>query len=61
MDKKVKSAICNKEYYDTDMANESFRDNEKGVGGLHFSKNDLILRRDLNKATINKKYGKLVN
>jgi hypothetical protein len=61
MDKEIKPLKCNAEYYDTDMAYTSFRANEKGVGGLHFSKQDLILRKELNKATINKKYGKLVN
>ena len=61
MNKKAKTSICNVEYYDTDMAYATFRANEKGSGGLHFSEQDLILRRDLNKATINKKYGKLVN
>jgi hypothetical protein len=61
MEKEVKTPISNVEYYDTDMALASFITNGKGRGGLHFSEQDLILRRDLNKETINKKYGKLVN
>jgi hypothetical protein len=46
------------EYYDTDMAYEN---SKKVWRGVHFSESDLKLRRDLNKAIINKKFGKLVN